>query len=420
MNKRMSRMVLALAIVFGGIFIFNAIRSFLIKRFFANFEPPAVSVSSVIAKARSWHPDISAVGNFEAISGVEINAETAGKIIAIHFNSGQYVPKDAPLIDLDDRVEQATLQFNQAELTLQKINYQRQLDLSKRGATPSSSVDEARAKLLQAQANVDKTQAEIAHKHLTAPFAGRVGIRQVNMGQYVTPGQTDVVTLQSLDPLYLKFYLPEQLLPQLHINQAITFAVEQYPGVLFEGIITALNAKVDINTHNIELQARLANCPTEAMNSPQTSPLVTLKKQTFNRKPVISCNTSLNTEKKITDFGFTPGMFASIEVEQPPIENVIVLPTTAISYSLYGDSVYVIEQDKDHPKDKQGQDILRVKRVFVKTGDQKGNYTVITSGVTTGQVVVSSGELKLQDGTRIVINNSVALADSDNMKELGQ
>lgn len=414
MNKRMRNMLIALAVVFGGIFVFNLFKAFMIKRYFANYEPPAVTVSSVVATSRDWNPSISAVGNFEAINGVEINSEVAGKIVDLHFDSGQFVFKDTLLIDLNDHVEQATLQFNQADLALQGINYKRQLDLLKRGATPSSSVDEAHAKLEEAQATVDKTKALINQKHIKAPFSGRLGIRQVNLGQYVTPGQTEIVTLQSMDPLYLKFHLPEQRINELHLNQPISFSVEQFPNVLFEGKITAINSKIDTNTHNIELQALLFNCPASAIASPQNSPLVTLKQRPFDSQPTVVCDTKLNTDGKTTEFTFVPGMFAKIEIEQPPIHNTIVLPSTAISYSLYGNSVFVIEKDKTDPN------ILRANRVFIKTGDQKGLYTVIRSGIKAGQVVVSSGELKLQNGTRVVINNTIPLDETTNLKKIGQ
>ncbi len=416
----MTIMVIALAVVFGGIILFNLFKSFMIKRFFANYQAPAVTVSSVVAKEQDWDPRISAVGNFVAINGVDVNSETSGNIVKIDFDSGQYIEKDKPLIDIDDSVEQAQLKFNQSELALQQINYKRQTDLFKRGATPSSSVDEAQAKLVQAQANVEKTQATINEKHITAPFSGQLGIRQVNLGQYVTPGQTAIVTLQSMDPLYLEFHLPEQLLKRLHLNQVITLAVEQNPKLLFEGKITAINSKVDINTHNIKVQATVPNCPAKALADPTHSPLVKLKKQTDSDKTIMSCDSALNAKNAIVEFNFIPGMFAAIEIEQPPLPHVIVLPTTAISYSLYGNSIYIIEKDKEHRKDEQGKDILTVKRIFISTGDQQGNYTVITKGVKAGQLVVGSGELKLQDDTRVVINNDVQLNDTDDLDNLNQ
>lgn len=416
MKKRMTIMVIALTVVFGGLIGFNFFKAYMIKSFFSNFEPPAVTVSSVKAKRVDWQPKLEAVGNFLAINGVDVNSEVSGNVVKIHFNSGGYIQKDEPLIDIDDTMEVATLKFNKAELTLKELNYKRQMDLYKRGATPSSSVDEARANLEQAQANVERTQAEINKKHINAPFTGRLGIRQVNLGQFINPGQTPIVSLQSLDPLYLQFYLPEQLFKKIHIDQAINFEVDGYPVASFEGKVTAINSKVDPNTHNILVQATLPNCPIDAFKAPDKSSLIKVKKQ--NGHNVISCDTSLNAQNKVSHFAFLPGMFASIDVSQPPIPNTIVLPSTAISYSLYGDSVFVIENTGK--KDKAGKEILTVKRIFVSTGEQSGNYTVIKKGVTEGQMVVSSGELKLQNGTRVTINNSVKLDDQANMKEIGQ
>lgn len=405
LKKRMTIMAIALGIVFGGIIGFNLIKGFMIKRFFANFSMPAVTVSSVVAKKRTWEPKISAVGNFVAINGVDVNSQAAGNVVKIHFDSGEYIEKDKSLIDIDDSIEQATLKFNQSDLALQAINSQRQQDLFKRGATPSSSVDEAKAKLQQAQANVEKTEAAIRQKHISAPFSGRLGIRQVNLGQYISPGQTSIVSLQSLDPLYLEFYVPEQLLKRIRVNQKIVFSVEQNPNLLFEGKITALNSKIDINTHNVLIQATLPNCPSKALRDPTHSSLIKVKKQANSQHLLVSCDTELNAKNKIVSFNFVPGMFAAIEIEQPPIPDVIVLPTTAISYSLYGDSVFAIEKTKN----KDGVEEMTVKRLFINTGEQQGNNTMIKSGIKAGQLVVGSGELKLQDGTRVVINNDVSL-----------
>ncbi len=414
MKKRTRIMMLSLGVVFGGLIVFNVFKSLMMKWFFAHYVPPAVTVSSTKARLQKWEPRINAVGNFVAINGVEVNSQAAGNVVAIHFNSGQYINEGNPLIDIDDSVDQAILKSHQSESALQDLNYKRQTDLLKHGATSGSIVDESRAKLLQAQANVEKTEATIRQKHITAPFSGQLGIRQVNLGQYITPGQTSIVTLQSMDPLYLEFYLPEQMYKRLHINQAITFSVEQNPNVHFAGKITAINSKIDPNTHNIQVQATVPNCPAEAMASPKKSRLVTIKTQPLDGTPMILCNTEENTKHKTVQYTFIPGMFSAIEIEQPTRPDVVVLPTTAISYSLYGNSVYIIEKDKDD------QELLTVKRVFVETGDQQGNYTVINSGVKAGQDVVSSGELKLQDGTRVIINNTIKLHDTENPDELGE
>ncbi len=416
----MAIMIIALIIVFGGIIAFNLFKGVMIKRFFSQYQSAPVTISSVKAIQKNWEPRIAAVGNFVAINGVEVNSEASGKVVAIHFDSGQYVQKDMPLIDIDDSVEQAQLKFNQADKDLKAISYQRQADLYKRGATPSSNVDEAKANLEQAQANVEKIEAQIRQKHILAPFSGRVGIRQVNLGQYISPGQTSIVTLQSLDPLYLEFNLPEQFYKRLHLQQKIQFSVEGLPKLFFTGEITAINAKVDTNTHNILVQATVPNCPAQALQDPTKSKLISIKKDEDRNITIINCDTNLNTKNRINEFIFIPGMFAAINIEQPSIPNVVVLPSTAISYSLYGNSVFLIEKNKDGKKDEKGNDILQVRRVFVHTGEQEGNYTIIKDGISPGQTVVSSGELKLQNGTRVVINNDVKLNDVANPDTLGQ
>lgn len=405
-KNRTRKMIIALSIVFGGMIAFNLFKGFMIKRYFSNFVPPAVSVSTVMTTQTTWQPTLNAVGNFMAVNGVGVSAQTSGQVVSIHFNSGQAVLEGDPLIDLDDSIEQATLKSNLSELALQEINFKRQTELLKRGATSGSSVDETRAKLLQAQANVEKTRASIRHKHITAPFSGQLSIRQVNLGQYITPGQTTIVSEQSMDPLFLEFFLPEQMHRNLFVNQPILFSVDQNPDVLFEGKITAINSHIDINTHNIEVQATVPNCPIQAMKDPAHSPLVKLKKQNVSEKMIVSCDSQTNQAHKITQFNFIPGMFASIQIIQPTQKNVILLPTTAISFSLYGDSVYLVE------KDKEKSERLIAKRVFVVTGEQQGNETVIKKGIKPGQQIVDSGELKLQEGTAVVVNNSVKLNEN--------
>lgn len=420
MNKRMKNMIIILIIVFGGIIAWNLLKAFMIKRFFANYEAPAVTISSVTAQQKNWQPYLSAVGNFVAINGVEVNSEASGNVVSIHFDSGQFIEKDKPLIDIDDQIDQAVLKNNQAELTLKEINYKRQTDLFKRNATPGSSVDEAKATLQQAQANVEKTKAQIAQKHISAPFSGQTGIRQVNLGQYITPGQTSIVSLQSLDPLFLEFYLPEQLFKNIHINQVINFHLDEFPDNLFQGKISAINSRVDTSTHNIQVQATLPNCPMEALTNSAASPLIKVTQLSGDNRKLVICNSALNQQKRISSFIFIPGMFASIRVEQPSVPNTIVLPSTAISYSLYGNAVFVIEKDKDGKKDQKGQDLLFVRRQFVTTGEQQGNYTIIKKGIDAGQLVVSSGEMKLQNGTRVTINNSVPLNTDSNPEQLDQ
>lgn len=420
MKKRLKIMAISLLVVFGGIIAFNLFKAFMIKRFFASYQPPAVAVASAVAQEVKWQPTLNAVGNFMAINGVDLGSQASGNVVKIDFESGQFVTKGEALITIDDSVDQAILKFNQSDLALKTLSYKRQTDLFKRGATPISSVDEAKATLDQAQAKVDQTQAQITQKHISAPFAGRLGIRQVNLGQFINPGQTTIVSLQSLDPLYIEFYLPEQLYKKIHTDQPITFSLEEFPNVLFEAKVSAINSKVDINTHNVLVQGTLANCPAEALKNPAQPSLVKTRKEEGGNKLIISCDTATNTQNKTRKFTFVPGMFAAIEIAQPAQPHTIIVPSTAISYSLYGNAVYIIEKDKEGKKNKDGSDQLVVNRVFVSTGEQRGNFTVIKKGIKAGQLVVSAGEIKLQNGTPVVINNSVTLNETSNPELLGE
>lgn len=420
MKKRMIIMGIALLVVFGGIIAFNLFKAYMIKSFFASYTPPAVSVSSAVAQKVDWSPALNTVGNFVAINGVEVNSEVAGNVVKINFKSGQYVEKGEALITIQDSVDQALLKFNQSDLVLKQLDYKRQVDLFKRGATPSSNVDAANANLQQAQAKVEQIQAQIKQKHIEAPFSGRLGIRQINLGQYINPGQTSIVSLQSLDPLYLEFYLPEQLYKEIHPNQTLNFSIEEYPDYLFEGTVSAINSKIELATHNVLIHATLPNCPAEALNAPTESPLVKTRQQIRGNKLIISCSNEVNVQNKIKDFAFIPGMFAAIEIAQPVQKNTIIVPSTAVSYSLYGNSIYVIEKNKEGKKNSDGSDLLTVRRVFVTTGEQQGNYTVIKKGIKAGQLVVSTGDLKLQNDTPVAINNSVPLNDVLNPDSLGQ
>lgn len=405
MIKIKKRFIMTLVIIFSIIILFNIGKKIFFHFFFANYQPPAVSVSTTTVTSKTWVPEIHAVGLFKAVRGVEISSQAAGKIVAIHFESGQHVQQDAPLIDIDDNVDQADLKFNRADLALQTVNYKRQKDLQAKHATADVSVDEAEAKLLEAEAKVEETEALIRQKHIRAPFNGQLGLRQVDLGEYVTPGKTIIATLQTLDPLFVEFNLPEQLLTHVHVGQTITAGLPQYPKTLFKGKITAINAKADTQTHNIKVQATFPNCPRTSFKKPSPKNAFAFEESAIRKTHYIQCNTERNKQEHVSSYAFIPGMFVSIIIEQPSKTDTLVLPSTAISYSLYGNSVFVVETVKD----KKNNQHLAVKQVFVKTGETQGNETVILEGLKKGDEVVSSGELKLQNGTRVVINNDIKI-----------
>lgn len=402
MNKRTRYLAIILGVVFGGIIAFNLIKKAAITYLFAHYVPPAVSVAAAVSKVANWHPYLEVVGTFVAKNGTDVSPQSPGQITKIYFKSGQYISAGQPLVDLDDSVEQADLKMNQSDLDLQRNEYNRQKELYKHSATSSSNLEQAQNRLLQAEARVEKITALIRQKHISAPFSGLLGIRKVNLGQYIKPGEGGIVSLQELDPIFIKFYVPEQLVNDITINQAINFQVEQYPNLTFKGKIKAINSKSDSNTHNIEIQATVSNCPLDKINYLQKSKLS--KTVDVNANSIVKCAAKLNRANNVQRFTFMPGMFANIKIIQPMAKNNVVIPSTAISYSMYGDSIFVIIKEMIKSKE-----ILKVKKVFVTTGEEQGNLTVIKKGLSAGQMVVASGEFKLQDGTQVAINNSVPL-----------
>ena len=416
MNKRMKWMILAVVIVFGGLITYNLVKQAFIRSYFSHYKVPAVVVSAIKVTPIDWHPYFSSVGTFMATNGVDVSSQSAGKITAIHFESGQHIEKDSPLVDIEDSVEQAQLKFYEANLVLQKTNYQRQKDLLKRNATPVSTLDDARAKLLQAEANVENTQAKINLKHIKAPFSGLLGLRQVDMGQYVLPGTTSIVSLQSFDPIYLRFYIPEQYLNTIHIGQKIFFSVEQNQGIKFNGDISAIDSKIDSKTHNIQVQAVIQNCPALSTEELLQSGQVSQRKKPSDLGKIVTCNTAKNIANHVLQYNFIPGMFSAIELEQPAMRNVIAIPSTAISYTMYGDSVFVVEK---HPSPEHNHTLI-AKRVYVITDETQGNYTIIKKGLKANQLVVIAGELKLQDGVEVTLDPNNLLVDHDNLELLGE
>lgn len=405
LSQRSKPIMIVFFVFCAGIVLFNLVKQSLMTYFLSHYEPPPVTVSSVMVKEKTWQPYLEAVGHFVATKGVEVNAQTSGNVTKVHFESGQYIEKDQPLIDLDDTVEQSMLQFNEAAYQLKKINYERLNALSKKNATSLSSLDEARASLKQAEANVEKIKAEIRHKHITAPFSGELGIRKVNLGQYVTTGQTPIVTLQSLNPLYLNFFIPEQYYKLLYLGQTVLVKLQEYPEIKFVSKITAINPKADPNTHNIEVQATMPNCLNEQIKSAISA-----------KQSMIDCGSQKHASLS-KQLAILPGMFAAIAITLTPENNKLVVPSTAISYSLYGNAVYLIKPIKTQ---KTESPLYEVSRVFVKTGDQQGNETVILSGLKKGDNIVSAGELKLQNGTHVLINNDIKLEDQPNFENMEQ
>lgn len=371
MTTPMKKMIIGLVVVFGGLVLFNIVRKLMTEEMMSHFQPPPMVISADYAKLELWQPFVSSVGTLQAVNGVAVTTESPGIITAINFQSGQFVKQGQLLIRIDDSVERADLENNQAQLKLAQLNYNRQKDLVRQKAAPQSALDEAQANLIKAQAAVDRSQALINQKNIVAPFDGKLGIRLVNLGQFVSAG-TQFVSLQSLNPLYANFSLPEQYLKSVYVNQPVVLQINAYPNQTFSGQITAINSTSTVTTHNIDIQATIPN-----------------------------------------DHGYLyPGLFTNIKVIFPTKQQVITVPQTSISSSLFGDSIFII---KEEGKDKNNKPVLKVNREYVVTGEQRGDRVAITQGIKAGNRVVTSGQLKLNDGTRVVIDANEKLPVNQNL-----
>ncbi|HEU5399484.1 MAG TPA: efflux RND transporter periplasmic adaptor subunit [Gammaproteobacteria bacterium] len=323
------------------------------------------TVSDEAAKQETWQPDFTSVGNLDPVQGADISNQVAGNVSAINFESGQEVEKGQLLVQLDDSNEQAQLEGYQAQLKLAQLNDQRAHDIFAKHLNSQSDVDTADSNLKQAEANVANTEADINKKTIRAPFAGHAGIRNVNLGQYLAVG-TAIVTLQALDHMYASFTLPEQSLPSLARGQKVTITVDAYPNQTFSGEINAIDSKVDPTSHTVRVQALIAN-PGHQLRA---------------------------------------GMFANVSVSAGKPAQVVTVPKAAITYSLYGDSVFIIGPDKDK-KDAKGQPALTANEVFVKLGQERGSRVAIVEGVKAGDLIVTSGMQKLHTGSEVQVNNDV-------------
>lgn len=377
MVKRMIIMLVGLGAVFGALFGFQIFKDRLVKKVLDDYLSAPVTISATPAVAQTWTPALSAVGSLAAVHGTDISAEVPGLVEAIHFQSGQDVNKGDLLLEQDDDIEQGDLLNYQAQLNLAKVTYQRNQELLVKRMIAKSDFDQSSAALQEASAAVARTQGLINEKKVKAPFAGRLGIRKVNLGQYLAPG-TAIIDLQTLTPLYVNFSLPEKSLKQVTLNQPLTVSVDSYPGETFSGKITAIGAQIDAQTRTLSLQGTLPN----------------------------------------SDRRLYPGMFAKVIVLLPQQQDVVTVPQTAIAAALYGDSVFVVEPDANPPTKGSGTDekptansnpLFIVNRRYITVGEQRGDQVAIISGLKAGEQVATSGQLKLKNGAQVLIDNSVKL-----------
>ncbi|OGT45334.1 MAG: hypothetical protein A3E83_08060 [Gammaproteobacteria bacterium RIFCSPHIGHO2_12_FULL_41_20] len=360
----MKKMLILVGVILALLFGWYGLKKVAFFWYMSHFTLPPVTIASSQAKAEKWQDYLPSVGSLTAINGVDVAPEVSGIVKDIRFSADQLVRKGDALVILDTSVEQAELKSNLAKLKLAQINQERNQKLFQRNAISQSVLDTTLAELQQAEAAVEVVQAHISQKTITAAFDGKVGIRLVDIGEYISPGKP-MVTLQALNPLFVNFSLPEQYVSHLYLQQPID--VNTNGGKPIRGFISGINAKVDQTTRNILVQATIPN-PTLALY---------------------------------------PGMFAVIKVWLPAKKNVITLPQTAIAYSLHGDYVFVIKSEKSS---KKTPSLLKAYRQYVTVGEQRNNKVAILKGVTADDSVVTAGQLKLQNGTRVLINNAVELS----------
>jgi membrane fusion protein (multidrug efflux system) len=355
----------------------------MIRKFISQAAPPPATVAVAVATKETWTAQLPAIGSLRAVQGIDVAPQIGGMIVSIRVRSGQDVEKSAPLFEIDNTVEQADLKNNLATLKNAELALERQKQLSQTGNSAKSNFDAAEAARDTAAASVERVRAIIAQKNVVAPYAGRLGIRKVDLGQYVSPG-TSVITLQQLDPIYVDFPVPEKSLAVLKPGEAIELQVDAYPGKIFHGTIKTIDARVGQDSRNVLVQGELEN----------------------------------------KDRQLFPGMFANVSVIAGGAAEVVTLPRTAITYSLYGDSVFII---RPAPPDAGGAQAatlkkdagaggaapedrpLIVERRFVRIGETREGRVSILEGVNAGDEVVSEGQLKLQPGARVRIDPDARL-----------
>lgn len=366
MAKRMIIMLAVVGVLFGGLFGFKAFLGGVIRKSISAQGIPAQTVATAKAQLSEWQGEFQAVGTIRAVRGADLAPELPGLITAIHFQSGQEVGEGTPLVQLNNDSDVARLQALMAAVELAEANYDRDQKQLAIQAVSQAVVDADAATLKSAKAQVAEQKALVAKKLVRAPFAGRLGIRAVDVGQYVNAG-TKLVTLQALDPVYVDFFAPQKSLGRIALKQKVTLRTDAFPDQEFSGEISSIDPKVDTATRNVQIRGTVRN--------PKRSLL--------------------------------PGMFATASIASGGPERFLTLPQTAVSYNPYGDTVFVVEEHKTE----DGKASLVAQQKFVTTGVTRGDQVAILSGIKDGDTVVTAGQIKLRSGFPVIVNNSIQPAN---------
>lgn len=372
MLKRLILMLVVVLALLGGLGFFKYRQISAAIAMGKSYAPPPTAVTTLVAKREIWPSTLNVIGTAEAIQGVTVSADLPGAIDKINFESGQHVKSGDVLVELDTRQERAQLAAAEAAYELAKITYARQQQLVKEGVVARTEYDNALAQQKSTEANVGEIKATIERKTIRAPFSGILGLRQVNLGQYMAAGQA-IVSLQALNPIYVNFGVPQQTTSQMKVGRSLRITSDDLPGMEFSGRVTAVDSVVDQTTRNIQVQATLTN-PGNKLR---------------------------------------PGMFVQVQVALGQSRDVISLPASAINYAPYGDSVYVVSQMQDP---KTGKTYQGVRQQFVKVDGSRGDQVAVVSGVNPGDEIVSSGVFKLRNGAEIQVNNQVTPSNNPKPK----
>jgi len=359
--RRMIIMLIGATLVFGVVIGIIAFGHYMRDKFMASMGYPAQSVSTVVAGTQEWQSQLEGVGSVRAVNGADLSSQVVGTVSALHFESGADVKAGTLLVELQSADDVGKLQSLKASAALAQITLDRDQKQLKAQGVSQQTVDADQENLKNAQALVVQQQATLDYKNIKAPFDGRLGIRQVDIGQYLAAG-TVMVTIQSLDPIFVDFNLPQQSISQLKVGQKVKVKVDTYPGRDFPGEITAINPKIDANTRNVQIRATLQN----------------------------------------PDRTLLPGMYATVDIDVSKPEQHVTLPATAITYNSFGNTIFLVD---DQGKDDQGHPKLTVRQVFVKTGPTRGDQVAVLDGVKNGDTVVVAGQIKLRTGVSVVVDN---------------
>lgn len=367
MKKRVFLTTFIALLIVGAIFGYKSFKLRATAEAMAARQPAPASVSTATALAQTWRSELSAVGTVESFQGITLRSEVEGRIVRIAFDSGAVVNEGDVLVELDTATENAQLKSLEAAARLSATSLERATDLRRTNTNTISDLDTAEATHAQAIAAVEVLRSTLAKKRIVAPFAGRVGIRQINVGQFLNKADV-VVTLEAVNPVYVDFALPQQELPHLQPGLPVRVTVDAYPGRNFEGKIEAINPRVSEATRNVRVRAIVPNA----------------------------------------DETLRPGLFANVSVLLPAETAVLELPATAIVYSPYGNSVYVVVEKSAEGGAKQ----LVVEQRFVTTGAKRGDQISIVKGLTADDQVVTAGQMKLRTGAPVKVNNSIVPSNS--------